>query len=64
MYSICTVEITYKGGRIGVYEVGDVYEHTDDKGITYLAMMRLKDGKYGYIPMDVFKSYKILEDEV
>ena len=61
MYDICTVEITYKDGRIGIYRVGDVYEHTDLNGVTYLAMMRLKDGKYGFIPMDVLKSYRILE---
>ena len=64
MYNVCTVEITYKDGRMGVYEVGDVYEHTDVTGTAYLAMLRLEDGQYGFIPMDVFKSYRILEDEV
>lgn len=64
MYDICMVEITYKDGRMGFYEVRDAYEHIDITGITYLAMMRLKDNKYGYIPMDILKGYKILEDEV
>ena len=56
------VEIIYPDGRMGVYEVGDVFEHTDITGTTYLAMMRLKDFKYGYIPMHIIKSYRILED--
>ena len=45
---------------IGLYDVGDVYEHKTDDG-NYLAMRRLKDGEYGYIPMELIKSYEILE---
>ena len=55
------VEITYLDGRVGVYEVADVFEHVTSSEC-YLAMMRLKDLKYGYIPMHIIKSYRILED--
>lgn len=54
------VEIIYPNDKVKVYEVMDVFEHTDTSG-HYLVMQRLKDGGLGFIPMELISSYKVLE---
>ena len=60
---IITVEIEFLDGDIHVYQVSNVFEYTDKDGVTYLAMQRLSDGDYGYIPLEVFSSYRIIEKD-
>jgi hypothetical protein len=57
---IIRVEITFLDDHAKVYEVSAAFEISDESE-TYLAMRRLKDGGFGFIPIDRIKSWKILD---
>lgn len=64
MGMVWKVELDYKEGGVSIYEVGDVILVTDENTeIEYLAMARLKDGEYRYIPLEILQNYKILNVE-
>lgn len=56
------VEIEFTDGESNVYEVLSVYENFEYEDRTYLAMQRLKDFKWGLVPLEIIEGYKILHN--
>ena len=51
------IRITHLGGEQKLYEVRDAYLCTVE-GVPMLAMARLSDGEYGFIPLDAIQKYE------